>query len=125
MPETSERLLSYLDLRERGIFLSKTSLWRLGREGKFPRPVKIGGGFRNFWIEREINEFLLAAIAKRDGSDPKAPNNHPLSVWYAAGGKKASRQGAETAAAATGAKVPAKAKKPAGKARKGRAKEAA
>jgi prophage regulatory protein len=107
------RLLSRSDLRERGIRFSKMHLWRLCRGGKFPRPVKIGGGNRNTWIESEIDAYLDAAIASRDAGNEAEGDR-------AAKRARAGKRGAGKAAAATGAKAPPKAKKPAGEARKGR-----
>ena len=59
------RLLSYEDLRELGIPHSKLQLWRLAREGKFPKPLKLSHA-RNAWIESEIQGWLDALAAKRD-----------------------------------------------------------
>jgi prophage regulatory protein len=115
-PPKHHRLLSYYDLRERGIRLSRVQLYRLYREGLFPRPVRIGGGIRNYWIESEIDAYLAAAIAKRDAENEREAASLRRDRRDAA---------AETAAAASAPEAPAKAKKPAGKALKGRAKEAA
>ena len=51
------RLLSYNDLRARGIPYSKVHLWRLERDGKFPKRIKIGAKFHG-WKESEIDELL-------------------------------------------------------------------
>lgn len=64
MADASIRLLSYGQLRERGITYTKNSLWRLERAGKFPR--RVSGG-RVAWVESEIDEYLRARIAARDG----------------------------------------------------------
>lgn len=104
-PPKHHRLLSYYDLRERGIRLSRVQLYRLFSEGRFPRPVRIGGGFRNYWIESEIDEFLAAAIASRD-----AGNADEAAI--AAKRARAGKRGAETAAAASEPKAPAAGKAP-------------
>ena len=62
------KILSYADLRsERGIKFSKVHLWRLERAGKFPKRVSLGKA-RHGWLETEINEWILARLAERDGS---------------------------------------------------------
>jgi len=47
--------------------LSKSRLYALMREGKFPRPIKLGdGGHRSCWIKHEILAYLAERIAARD-----------------------------------------------------------
>jgi prophage regulatory protein len=58
------RLLSYDDLRERGIKLSKLQLWRMARDGKFPKPVKLSHS-RNAWVEAEVDKWLDALVENR------------------------------------------------------------
>ena len=61
------RLLSYDDLRNRGIKYSRTQLWRLIRAGRFPRPVKVAG-CANSWLDTEIDALIERAIAERDAT---------------------------------------------------------
>jgi prophage regulatory protein len=62
------KILSYADLRsERGIQFSKVHLWRLERAGKFPKRVSLGKA-RHGWLETEIDEWIVARLAERDGS---------------------------------------------------------
>jgi prophage regulatory protein len=62
------KILSYADLRsERGIQFSKVHLWRLERAGKFPKRVSLGKA-RHGWLETEIDEWIVAPLAERDGS---------------------------------------------------------
>ena len=61
----NSRILDYADLNARGIKLSKTSLWRLMREGLFPKAVKIGKQ-QNGWLEVEIDRYLEQQIAKHE-----------------------------------------------------------
>jgi prophage regulatory protein len=61
------RLVDYEALKQRGFRYSRTHLWRLVKAGQFPKPVKLGGGARNAWIESEIDEFISAMMAERDG----------------------------------------------------------
>jgi prophage regulatory protein len=60
------RMLSNEDLKQRGIRFSRQHLHRLIKKGQFPRPVKIGSA-TNAWPEHEIDEWLLARVAARDG----------------------------------------------------------
>ena len=40
--------------------LSRSSVWRLAKEGKLPKPIKIGG-CSSRWKQSEIKAFLAAA----------------------------------------------------------------
>ena len=60
------RLLSYDELRSQmGIPYSKVHLWRLEREGKFPRRVRLGES-RHGWLESEIDDWVLERMAARN-----------------------------------------------------------
>jgi prophage regulatory protein len=59
------KVLSFKDLRERGISYSRVHIHRLVGAGKFPRPIKIGAN-RTAWLERELDDWLDAKIAERD-----------------------------------------------------------
>lgn len=59
------RLLDYTDLRERGIKYSKAQLWRLWKEGKFPKPIKLSIN-RNAWADADIDAWIAERIAERD-----------------------------------------------------------
>jgi prophage regulatory protein len=60
------RLLSYDELRpQKGIPYSKVHIWRLEREGKFPKRVPFGES-RHGWVESEIDDWLLERIASRN-----------------------------------------------------------
>ena len=62
---TTVRILSFEDLRsEKGIPYSKVHLWRLEREGKFPKRVRLGEN-RHGWLESEIDDWLLERMASR------------------------------------------------------------
>jgi prophage regulatory protein len=65
------RLLDHADLHARGIKYSKAQLWRLWNAGKFPRPIKLSTS-KNAWDEVEINEWLAAKLAARDGRSVEA-----------------------------------------------------
>ena len=59
------KLLDYDALADKGIQFSDTHIWRLIRAGDFPKPVKIGN--RNHWVETEIDQYIEAKLAERDG----------------------------------------------------------
>jgi predicted DNA-binding transcriptional regulator AlpA len=58
------KIIYYEDICNLGIKLSKGSLWKLMREGKFPKAIKIGKG-KNAWLVEEINQYLENQIAMR------------------------------------------------------------
>jgi prophage regulatory protein len=61
----SARLISYEDLKSKGIPYSKPHLWRLEKQGKFPKRVPIGAG-RYAYVEEEIDAYIAQKIAERD-----------------------------------------------------------
>jgi prophage regulatory protein len=66
------RILSYEDLRDvKGVPFSKTHLWRLEREGRFPKRVPIGAA-RHGWIDQEIDAWIEQRAAAR--ADPNQLN---------------------------------------------------
>jgi predicted DNA-binding transcriptional regulator AlpA len=60
------KFLSNADLRERGIKFSRQHRDRLIKAGKFPAPVKPGGGGHNAWIEAEIDAYQEKVISERN-----------------------------------------------------------
>jgi predicted DNA-binding transcriptional regulator AlpA len=54
--------------------LSFTTIWRLTREGKFPRARQIGQ--RSVWVESEVEAFLQA-LPLREYLQLRAPSNAP------------------------------------------------
>lgn len=61
----SQVLIPYRNLRAKGVPYSKPHLWRLEKEGKFPRRVPIGPA-RYGYVEEEIDAYVDALIAARD-----------------------------------------------------------
>jgi prophage regulatory protein len=59
-------ILSYRDLRARGIPYSKVHLRRLWEAGKFPRPFQLTEKGRLCWSDEQINAHVQARIAARD-----------------------------------------------------------
>jgi len=57
-------LIPYDALAAKGITLSKCQLWRLEREGRFPKRVQVSAA-RHAWVESEINEWIAARIRAR------------------------------------------------------------
>ena len=64
MTISAVRLLSYEELRRFGIRYTKCSLWRLEREGRFPRRVKPSKR-RIAYIESEILDYIAQLKAAR------------------------------------------------------------
>jgi prophage regulatory protein len=63
------RILTFEELRlEKGIPYSKVHLWRLEREGKFPKRVPLGAS-RHGWSNSEIDEWLTARMAERSNAE--------------------------------------------------------
>ena len=61
----SRTLIPYDGLSAKGINLSKCQLWRLERDGKFPRRVNVSAA-RVAWVESEIDQYLDARFAARN-----------------------------------------------------------
>ncbi len=61
------RVLSYSDLKVKGIPFSKVWLGQLVKDGKFPKPIRLGEN-RVAFIEAEIDGWLEARAAERDGN---------------------------------------------------------
>jgi prophage regulatory protein len=70
-------LIAYRDLKAKGVPYSKPHLWRLEKAGKFPKRVPIGPS-RYGYVESEIDDFIAALVAARDGAgspdEPLAKN---------------------------------------------------
>ncbi len=64
------KLIEFDRLRDLGVPHGRVQLWRLVREGRFPKPIKIGS--RNAWIASEIDRWIVEQIAKRDGAAVEA-----------------------------------------------------
>ncbi len=63
-PRAGQRVLTTAQLRERVPF-SRMHFWRLARDGKFPRPIKLGPR-RLGWIEAEIEKWVADRAAERE-----------------------------------------------------------
>ena len=60
------KFLLRADLAAKGISYSDMHLWQLEKSGKFPKRVSITPG-RRAWVEAEIDAWVQARIAERDG----------------------------------------------------------
>lgn len=59
--KVGRRLISAEELRERfGINYSRVHIYRMVRDGRFPRPVKLGPsrGARKAWFEDDVNAWF-------------------------------------------------------------------
>lgn len=74
-PEPTGRLLSWPAVRER-VGISRTTAWRLQKEGSFPRPVVISAG-RVGWREEDITAWT-AGLAARGASAPRPVGRPPI-----------------------------------------------
>jgi prophage regulatory protein len=64
------KILSFRDLRDRGIPWTRQHVHRLVKTGNFPAPFKIGGK-TNAWDEGEIDEYLKGRLARRNEAQMK------------------------------------------------------
>lgn len=63
----AKRIISYDDLKNKGINYSKPHLWRLERDRKFPKRVQTGDR-RYGYVEEEIDAYIEARIRARDNA---------------------------------------------------------
>jgi predicted DNA-binding transcriptional regulator AlpA len=62
-------LLAFEELKpKKGIDYVRDHVRRLGQQGKFPKPIRLGGGRRIAFIESEIDDYLEAQRAARDAA---------------------------------------------------------
>jgi prophage regulatory protein len=59
------QLLSYADLRARGVPYSKSQIYRLWHAGKFPKPVRLSA-VRLAWPAVEVDEWIAQKLSARD-----------------------------------------------------------
>jgi predicted DNA-binding transcriptional regulator AlpA len=53
-------------LEEMGVTYSDTQLFRMAKDGRFPKPMKFGPGGKNHWVKGEIRALIAEKIAQRD-----------------------------------------------------------
>jgi prophage regulatory protein len=63
------RLLSFDELKPlKGVTYSKAHLWRLERDGKFPKRVRLGDS-KHGWVDAEIEDWIASRMAERYGRE--------------------------------------------------------
>ena len=51
---------------ERMVGVSRWSLWRYGRDGHFPKSIRMGGdGTARVWVEQEVKDWIAKRMADR------------------------------------------------------------
>jgi prophage regulatory protein len=76
------RILSFEELRtEKGVPYSKAHLWRLERDGKFPKRVPLGES-RHGWLDSEIDDWIVARMRITPAND--AGVYFPIACHHAA-----------------------------------------
>jgi predicted DNA-binding transcriptional regulator AlpA len=61
---SNTRLLTYGELRAEKIKMARSTLWTLEKQGKFPLRRVHGG--RVYWVEFEIDEWLVKLPTKQE-----------------------------------------------------------
>jgi prophage regulatory protein len=63
-----QALIDYRGLKEKGIKYSKSSLWNLEKQNKFPKRIYLSQ-VRVAWVESEIDKWINARIAARNSKN--------------------------------------------------------
>ncbi len=58
-------LLFYKELRQHGVPLSRSQIWRLEQAGKFPKRVHLSER-RTAWVEKEVDDWVEQKIRERN-----------------------------------------------------------
>jgi prophage regulatory protein len=58
------KALDHDGLKAKGIPQGRVQIWRMVKAGRFPAPIKIG--YRNAWLEHEIDSYLANLGAERE-----------------------------------------------------------
>jgi prophage regulatory protein len=62
--DTKKRTLLKLPQVRKRVPLSRATIYAMAAEGRFPRPIKLGG-HASFWIEEEIDSWLEEQIEQQ------------------------------------------------------------
>jgi len=63
------RILGYDELRfDKGIPYSRTQIWRLEKQGRFPKRMLLGSA-RHGWADHEIDEWIKSRLMARDETE--------------------------------------------------------
>ena len=65
------KIVRFDDLPSKGVIYSRPHLWRLIKAGRFPKPIK-GLSSENAWLESDIDAYIAALVAARDGAAEQA-----------------------------------------------------
>jgi prophage regulatory protein len=60
-------LIPFASLASKGISLSKCQVWRLEKDGRFPKRVQVSPA-RVAWVESEIDAWIAARINAREAA---------------------------------------------------------
>jgi prophage regulatory protein len=63
---SGRRILSYEDLKSKGIRFSRQWILSLSQRGKFPKAIRLGEASTGF-VEDEVDAWIEALIQERDG----------------------------------------------------------
>jgi prophage regulatory protein len=66
-----KRLLTYPDLRSRGIKFTQKHIRTLVKQGKFPAPGKVGLK-TNAWSDDQINKYIEDCVPSSETADDRA-----------------------------------------------------
>ena len=66
-PSHADRIVSAKERRQL-VPYSDMHIWRLEQAGRFPKRIKLGENGRIGWLYSEIQEWISAKAAARDGS---------------------------------------------------------
>ena len=76
---TKPKLLSYAEIRARGVPWSRPQLAKLESAGRFPRRVDFGPKTKR-WLEHEVDQYLADRTAQRE----KGASSEPVGQQHAA-----------------------------------------
>jgi prophage regulatory protein len=68
LERSTRRILSYDDLKSKGIRFSRQWILSLSQRGKFPKAIRLGEASTGF-IESEVDEWIDALIKERDEAE--------------------------------------------------------
>lgn len=66
MNESNQAVVRWPELK-RMVGLGRVTVWRWGRDGKFPRPVSLGPNCTG-WLRSEVEDWLAGRVAVRDAA---------------------------------------------------------
>lgn len=61
-----DRLINLRRVQDRCGRISRTTVWRLMRDGDFPRPATVGA--RHLWSEKEVAAWITRRLSARPGT---------------------------------------------------------